>query len=459
MAEQIHIRDLNTLRVRGLIQADRLARATRRLARRLRDGEVGDPLRSGPWHWPPLLAWSGLWFAAKAVRGGQSWHFAVQGAHLLWNGAGHGRPPGGLHLFAHYPRLQSGPLTFALAEPLTRLSPHDGVVAAELAMSLLGLLSLLALERAAFALRPDVPRDRIRWTTLGGGMLLIPIWALTGVWFAHLDDVLALAFAALAVWAAAAGRAGPLGACVAFSVDSKPWAAAFLPLLCALPGPVRRDTDRRRAAAVCLVLVAAAWLPFLLADPGSVEAARFTIANVPDSALRALGVHDPRTPGWDRSAQIAVGCALGALAVWRGRWPAAVLLGVCARIALEPNDYAYYFAGLLLGALCWDLLAAVRPKPLTTLSVTALIFALPALGVSARLDGNIKLWTMLGVAFAALLAPAARTPKAAAEALPAPAAASFEPLLLAGLGDDLRRDLGGHGLVAQVFPSEDARAV
>jgi len=54
-----------------------------------------------------------------------------------------------------------------------------------------------------------------------------------------------------------------------------------------------------------------------------------------------------------------------------------VLIGVCARIALEPNDYAYYFAGLLLGALCWDVLGARRPQPLMTLSVTALVFALP----------------------------------------------------------------------------------
>src|SRR5579859_7788290 len=60
----------------------------RALLARLRDGEVGDPLRSDPWHWPLLTAWTALWFSAKAVKGGQSWHFSALGARLLWEGAG-----------------------------------------------------------------------------------------------------------------------------------------------------------------------------------------------------------------------------------------------------------------------------------------------------------------------------------------------------------------------------------
>jgi uncharacterized protein YjeT (DUF2065 family) len=449
---------------------------------RLRDGEVGDPLRGDPWHWPLLIAWTALWFSAKAVRGGQSWHFSAQGAQLLWEGAGKHQLAGGLDLFANYPRLQSGPLTFALAEPITWLAPNNGLVAAELVMTVLGLVVLLAVERAAFAVRHDVPASRIRWTVLGGGMVLIPLWALTGVWYAHFDDVLALTFAALAVWAAAVRRPVLLGAAVALAVDSKPWAAAFLPLVFALPGPIWRrsgtrhslDTqprpgrNRRIALAVCLVLIVAAWMPFLMADPSSLNAAGFTISNVPDSALRALGINDPSTPTWDRPAQIAVGCVFGALAVWRRRWPAAILIGVCARIALEPNDYAYYFAGLILGALFWDLLGARRPQPMMTLAVTALVFALPSMGISPQFHGNIKLWTMIGATLAALFGPAARTAADVVAGRSADArrriafprsAAVVPPSALGGLRDDLGGELGGHGLVAQVLPREHARAV
>jgi len=166
-----------------------------------------------------------------------------------------------------------------------------------------------------------------------------------------------------------------LGVCTALAVDSKPWAAGFLPLLFVVPGSLWRRGDRRRVAMVALALIAVAWLPFFVADPHTRTALEFSIGNAPDSALRALGVTDPGTPSWDRWAQIGVGCLLGGVAVWRRRWPAVVLIGACARIALEPNDYGYYFAGLVLGALFWDLLAARDPRPLVTLTVTAASFA------------------------------------------------------------------------------------
>lgn len=442
----------------------------RALAARLRDGELSDPLRRDPWHWPVLIAWTTLWFTVKAVSGGRSWHFSAQGARLLWEGAGRHQLAGGLELFANYPRLQSGPLTFVLAEPITWLAPNNGLVAAQLLMTVLGLLVLLAVERAAFAVRWDVEATRIRWTVLGGGAVLIPLWTLTGVWYAHFDDVLALTFAALAMWAVAAGRPLAAGIGLALSVDSKPWAAAFLPLLFALPGAVRRPGPRRTAALAAALVIVAAWLPFLMADPNSLNAAGFTIDNVPDSALRALGVNDPTTPSWDRYGQILLGCLLGAAAVWRRRWAAALLVGVCARISLDPNDYGYYFAGLILGALFWDVLAAKRPQPVMTLSVTVLVFALPTLGVSPAFHGDLTLWTMIGATLVALFGPSARghrpapgeRPAAAppgrilpAQALP-PAAA---PPPSAGRLGELGRELGGHRLVTKVPAREHAGAV
>lgn len=359
-----------------------------------------------PWHWPVLCGWLLVWFLAKAQGGGQSWHFSAQGARLLWLGADPGRPSGRLDLFANYPQLQSGPLTFVLAGPLTRMGPDQGVVAAEVVMAVLCLVALAAVELAAVALRPDLPTARIRCAVLVGGMALIPLWALTGAWFAHFDDVLALTFTAVAVCAAARGQWVLLGGCLAMAVDSKPWAAAFLPLLGAMPGSLRRSGERRRAALLTLGLILLAWLPFFVADPETRHALQFSIGNAPDSALRALGVNDPGTPPWDRWAQIAGGCLLGAVAVRRRRWPAAVLIGVCARIALEPNDYGYYFTGLVLGALCWDLLAAREALPVMTLGVTTVVMALPTVGVSPHFDGVIKLLAVVCAAGLALFGPA-----------------------------------------------------
>ena len=100
-------------------------------------------------------------------------------------------------------------------------------------------------------------------------------------------------------------------------------------------------------------------------------------------------------------------CLFGGLAVWRRQWTGVLLIGVCARIALEPNDYAYYFTGLVLGAWCWDLLAvrARGPQPLATLSVMLLVFALPSLRISAQFDGQLKLWTVIAATAAVLLGP------------------------------------------------------
>ena len=82
------------------------------------------------------------------------------------------------------------------------------------------------------------------------------------------------------------------------------------------------------ATITVLATIAAAWLPFVIADPHTVAAMHYTIRNMPGSALRALGISDPRTPSWDRPAQLLIGCALGVAAVRRGRWPAVILLGV-----------------------------------------------------------------------------------------------------------------------------------
>lgn len=344
-----------------------------------------------------------FWAAIFARHGGYSWHYFVQGSTLLFHGASPSAPAGGLDLYANYPQLQIGPFTFAVAEILRHLGGSDGFVAAGAFMTVVGLLVLYVIERIAERLRPDLAGDdRMHATMLIGGSVFMIGWTDLSIAIGHLDDVLALALAVLALWAATADLPAIAGICIGLSADAKPWALVFLPLILAVPPHTRRHAATWTALAVVL-----AYLPFVIADPHTVSAASaFTITNEPSSALRAIGVSDPGTPGWDRPAQIALGCVLGAVAVRRRRWPALLLLGVGARIALDPGVYGYYTAGVLLGALLWDVLGRRRPAPVWTLiSGTALAVA-PILISDAALLGEIRLWLVIAFTLVVLLGPA-----------------------------------------------------
>ncbi|WLW58506.1 hypothetical protein [Streptomyces sp. YU58] len=298
-----------------------------------------------------LAAWTVLWFALVLPHGGFSWHYLRTGGELLY--AGSGRPDGGLNLYAHHPELQMGPVSFLAAGLFNPFPEPVGQVLAAGVMSLLGPVILVVAGRSAawHFLGTGTNHRRLRQRVLIAGLAFIPMWIEVAVRFGHLDDVLALFFTALAVRAVTRGNAVATGVLLALAVDSKPTALAFLPLLLAL---LRERW--LRAGLWCAALVALAWLPFLLAAPHSFAAAGFTIPNQPASALRWLGVDDPRTPPWDRAAQAAAGLVLGCAAVWRGRWPAVVLLGADARIALDPSVYTYYTASVLLGTLLWDVI-------------------------------------------------------------------------------------------------------
>jgi hypothetical protein len=255
----------------------------------------------------------------------------------------------------------------------------------------------------ALIVRPGLDRRlALRVTILAGGAVFLVSWAELAVTFAHLDDVIALVLAVLAVRAAIAGRPGWTGLCIGLATDAKPWALVFLPIVFMMP--VRAWW---RAAACTLVAIALAWLPFVLADHNTVAAMHYTIRNLPGSALRALGVTDPRTPGWDRPAQLLIGWALGAIAVRRGRWAAVILLGVGARIALDPADHGYYTAGVLLGALLWDAAGTRRPVPLWTLTSFAALTAVHALTSDSALLGQLRLGLVIAFTAAILLSPAA----------------------------------------------------
>jgi hypothetical protein len=359
------------------------------------------------WHVIALGCWALACFAFFARHGGKAWHFFTSGSALLFGGASPGALPGGLHLYASYPQLQIGPAAFVVTGGLRQLGPHQGVLAAEAVLMALGGYLLHELIRIAVMIRPGLAG----WpgasgvTVLVGGAAFLASWAELAATFTHLDDAVALVLAVLAVRCAIARRPVLVGLCVGLAADFKPWALVFLPLVFTLP-----PRSWWRAAASTGAVTAAAWLPFALADHRTVAALHYTIRNMPGSALRALGVLDPRTPSWDRPAQLLIGCALGLIALRRGRWPAVILLGVGARIALDPADHGYYTAGVLVGALLWDLVGTRRPIPLWTVTSFAALTLVHAVTKDGALLGLLRLGLVLAFTAAILLGPPWRSP-------------------------------------------------
>ncbi len=342
---------------------------------------AGLPIRR---HHVLLLAWTALWFLLVEPSGGVSWHYLRQGEQLLLGQ----QAGGGLSLYAHHPELQIGPVSLAAAGLTAPFSDHTGQLLAEAAMSVLGLVMLVLVGRTAawYHLGTGTNHRRLQQRLLVAGLAFIPMWVEVSVRFAHLDDVLALFFTTLAAHALSRGRATAVGVCLALAVDSKPWALSFLPLILALPRPAWLRT----VLWVC-GLVAVAWLPFYLGTSGSFAAATFTIPNQAASSLRWLGVADPATPWWDRPAQAALGLALGGLAVWRGRWPAVVLLGANARILFDPSVYTYYTASILLGTLLWDAVGQKRLVPWWSWIALGTLYGGTLLIPSASGDGLLRL--------------------------------------------------------------------
>jgi hypothetical protein len=390
-------------------------------------------VRRRGWLYLTLGCWSIIWFVILAHRGGIDWKFFTTGTSLLFGGhpaviygitGGSGAagpaglpgppPPGGLNIFANYPALQMGPLAYLVTGVLRHLSPDNGLVAAEVFLQACGLLIVYLIERIAVATRPALRSDpAFTATLLAGGAVFMVAWSELAAGFAHLDDGLALLLAVAAVHLAISGHPMLTGLCAGLAADAKPWALVFLPVL--LIPTVRGSGNQREwaewkkggiATLAALVTLAVAWLPFFVADPGTLHATKYLIRNEPVSALRALGVRENYTPSWDRPAQVLLGCALGALAVWRRRWPAVLLLAGGARILLDPAAHSYYTPDVMTGALLWDLLGTSCPVPLWSVVSFAALNLAPLAIPSATAQGAIRLGLIVVFTAAALLLPA-----------------------------------------------------
>lgn len=362
--------------------------------------------------WTLLAAWAALTVGLHARHPGASWFYFRSGAHLLLDPS-HG---GGVHLYATHPDLQIGPLSFAVARVLLVVPGAGGMWLAVLLMQAAGLLILALIADLADRAAPG-EAGRTTARLVAAGLVFLPIWSEVAVRSAHLDDALALTLGMAGLHAAVRGRAVAAGLLLALATDSKPWALAFVAVLLCLP---RREA--LRGLWVWCAAVAAAWLPFVVADHGTIDALRYQIANSPSSALRALGVRSAATPAWCRTAQLVIGAGLGALVARRA--PVAVLfLVIAVRMLLDPGVHAYYDSTLLGAAVAVDILVFSTALPWLSLSAIVALY-LPQLAASVRNPvwlphdlGEVRAdWLMLAIAV--VVAQVLRRPAPADPAAP-----------------------------------------
>ncbi|MDX6199358.1 MAG: hypothetical protein QOJ79_2509 [Actinomycetota bacterium] len=349
-------------------------------------------LRSRPFAIAAIVAWS--CFCVARTFGGPlgDWIYFLAAARSLL-GAGVPAVPGGpLHLYAEMPELQFGPPAIFLTMPFLALGARIGRLLAASTMMVAGLSCLLATWRARSLLRlPD------NWMLVTGALLFVPAWASVASGWMHLDDAVALTCLAWAVPHVLRGRWWAVAGLLGLGAATKPWAVVLLPLLFALPRP-----EWAKSWLLAVVLLAAIWAPFLIADPTTAAAiGHVRIPISADSSVRLLRLASEWSPEGLRPVQLTL-CSLAALlAVTRGHWPAAALAALAVRVGTDAQTFAYYGSGPVLAAFIWDGLSP-RRLPVATAAVFAVEFALPVLAPDSVTAAVRLVATVVLIGFLAL---------------------------------------------------------
>jgi hypothetical protein len=318
-----------------------------------------------------LAGWAGLLGAiVLATRGGPGgdWNYFREGYPLLVHGS-YDEPHrfttlhyggGGLHLYAQHPFIQIGPLALLVFRLVAWLEGISSVLGVVLTIAV-GLATLRSLERLAGQLA--LPRrGDVRRLTLIVGPFLMYAWVQAFVAWRHLDDMLVIVGVTVAVFAIVHRRPWLLGLAIGLSVAAKPTAVAVVPLLFAFEW-----RNNARAVAAAGLVVAATWMPFALADLGTMHAGVPQMTVQTSSGLTALGFsYDATPPHLLRLLQLAIALLVGTVAMMRGRWYLVPLLGFGIRTALDPNVVSYYAVTLIFAAIIADMIPAPR-APLNTI--------------------------------------------------------------------------------------------
>jgi hypothetical protein len=322
-----------------------------------------------------------------------AWHFFEEATELLLSDRA-------LQLYAARPDLQFGPLSIVTALPFTALG-NLGSWVAMMGFSAVGIGVVWVLADSVRRFRPPLDQHAFGRAVLFGGMLFVVVWGDVAVRTAHIDDAVTIAATAAAVGAVFRGH--PWWAVVGLAVAgaAKPWGLIFAPLAAVLPG-------RRRWIRVLVVFGAAGltWLPFVIAEPGTLDASSFEIVNELSSSLRALGVTAATTPAWVRPVQLIGGTALASFLLWRHRWSAVVMAGVAFRLLIDPAANRYYTVGLVFGMLLFELTRRPERLPWLALGAAAILEFGQFEGVPPALAG----WGRVGVTVGAIVLAFAATP-------------------------------------------------
>lgn len=298
-----------------------------------------------------LLLWTCWWAARSWDPSGLSWHYFADAGEAM-------RDRSWLHVYADSPTLQVGPLALLAAAGLGVWGDLTGLRVAQVLMAAAGPLLLVAMWPLAAGSR--------RWVRVAlAGLLLVPAWTVLAVRWAHLDDVLAMSAAVGAVIAVSRGRATLAVAALGAAIAAKPWALGFVPLLMAAD----RRPWSRMITAVGLGL--APWLPFLIADRGTLESLQPDVPLIPGSGLHTWGVRGRFVPAWGRSVQLLGVCLAGLVAALRDRWAGVLLAAFAVRVALDPQDNPYYVGSAALAAVVYDVVGRRGTVPWAT-AVTCL---------------------------------------------------------------------------------------
>ena len=288
------------------------------------------------------------------------WSLLTGGAKALFG-------PHPLSLYATHEYLQAGPpglvavrlfdvLPWGIGEPLTH------VVLAVLGWSLLWLTERWYVKGARFFSIPF--KDGLQ--TLLVGLPVMLIWTFLAGGAPHIEDGLAFLTFLLAARAVADGRDLRAAILVGLTAAWKPWGVVALPMLLGLK-------DRRRMAGAIIVAVAipaACWLPFLLADAGTLKQVSHGFVLQQNAALRAIGMSGSHVPSWWRGAELAGAFAGACIAAVRRNWMVAFAAGCTARLLLDPAGFDYYVAGLILATALTERIAGLAPWRTALLSFT-----------------------------------------------------------------------------------------
>ncbi len=324
--------------------------------------------------WPVLVAASVVVMVVQLPGPhATAWHFFDLAADLLV-GRGPDGDGWGLALYRDHPELQFGPLSIVVAAPFALLGDFAGTTTAEVAVMLttsaLGLLVVRLLFDMLDELVPGGRAALSPFASLGIGLVVVITWGDVAVRTTHIDDALALAGLVAALRFVVRGQASAATAAFAFAAAAKPWAAVFVPLA-AVPAGHHRLLRPFIAGGVGVLT----WVPFILAEPATLDTSDFAIDNDPTSVLRALGVDAATTPQWVRPAQLVGGfVVVAALVAWH-RWPGGLLAGIAWRLLLDPGAHRYYTIGFVLGALLLETRARPGRPPWLTIAGAVLLEA------------------------------------------------------------------------------------